>query len=482
LLSMSPLDWAEKYRPQSLRELAGHGSLVRELLEWARSWKPGSPALILHGKPGVGKTTAALALARDMGWDVIELNASDQRTAEVIERVAGPASQIASFSGGRRLVILDEADNIHGTADRGGERALVKVIKNACQPIILIANELYDMSAGLRTAGKPVRVGSVQTRSVVSVLRRICEEEGVRVEGDVLERIAERAGGDLRGAINDLQAVAQGETELVSISVGERDIRETVFRVVAKVLKTENVKEAVDALFTIDETPEDFIHWIDENLALEYRDKNDLTLGYDALSRADVYLGRARSKQDYGLWRYAALLMTAGVALSKSKRYAGYTKYQFPSTWRRLGSTKSMRGVRDSLASKIGRHCHTSQRYAKTDILSYLKEMFKDEDTACKLIALLDLTLEETALLLDGKTTTKKVQKLHEKGMALREAEELRDIEVLGGFQTKTEEKPGQEKTTGKEEPKKKKEKKSKEKDKEKGEKRAKPQSTLFDF
>ena len=44
------------------------------------------------GKPGIGKTTSAYALARDMGWDVIELNASDQRTAAVIDRIAGPGA------------------------------------------------------------------------------------------------------------------------------------------------------------------------------------------------------------------------------------------------------------------------------------------------------------------------------------------------------------------------------------------------------
>jgi len=74
------------------------------------------------------------ALARDLSWEVIELNASDQRTASVIERVAGSAASMNTFFGGKRLIILDEADNLHGTADRGGMRAIAGIIKSTFQP------------------------------------------------------------------------------------------------------------------------------------------------------------------------------------------------------------------------------------------------------------------------------------------------------------------------------------------------------------
>ena len=75
-------DWTEKYRPTSLSDVLGNAKAVNTLLRWARDWEhgpPAKPALILAGSPGIGKTSTALALASEMGWGVIELNASDDQ-------------------------------------------------------------------------------------------------------------------------------------------------------------------------------------------------------------------------------------------------------------------------------------------------------------------------------------------------------------------------------------------------------------------
>ncbi|MCZ7396955.1 MAG: AAA family ATPase, partial [Candidatus Methanoperedens sp.] len=99
---MKSLDWTEKYRPQMLSQVVGHNKAVEELKRWAEAWVHGIPkerAVVLYGRAGIGKTTTAHALARDMGWEAIELNASDQRTADIIEKVAGSASQMSTLDG-----------------------------------------------------------------------------------------------------------------------------------------------------------------------------------------------------------------------------------------------------------------------------------------------------------------------------------------------------------------------------------------------
>lgn len=433
------MDWTEKYRPASLSDVVGIDKAVGELRAWAREWENGIPkdrAVILYGPAGVGKTSAAHALAADMGWDVIELNASDQRAAGVIDRVAGSAARMGTFLGvgGRRLVILDEADNIHGTADRGGEQAIIRVIRDARQPIILIANEYYEMSHGLRGVCKGIQFRSLQSRSIAAVLRRICREEGVQADPAVLSGIAESAGGDLRGAINDLQAITCGLEELgeADVVVASRDRRESVFNVMKGVFKGRDLR-VVESTYDLDMSPEDLIHWIDENLPREYRGR-DLAAGFERLSRADMFLGRVRRRQNYGMWRYASFLMTSGVQAARARDYRGYTPYKRPDVWGRLWRTKSARGVRDGVARKVARHCHTSTAYARSDLVPFLKLLCKDREKAVGLAAQLDLNENEIAFLLESKKNTKKVNSIYEAAQALRESEKDREISLFAGF------------------------------------------------
>lgn len=465
-------NWTEKYRPQTLSEVLGHNKPIEELKLWAQAWMKGVPenkVVVLYGKPGTGKTTAAHALARDMGWEVIEMNASDQRTAEIIEKVAGSASQMSTLSGIKRLIIMDEADNIHGTADRGGEKALLELLKKTSQPMILIANELYDMSAGLRNACKPIQFYSVTSRSMIPALKRIVDAEGIKCGFELLERIAENSNGDLRSAINDLQAIAQGKNklELKDIITGERDTKESIFKVLAKIFKGKDIKEAHEATFNLDENPEDFIQWMDENLPLEYADVNDLVEGYRYLSRASLFLGRVRRRQNYNMWRYASVLMTSGIVVARSHRYAGFVKYQPPSLWRRLGATKGMRQVRDSAAKKIGSHCHVSMSFTRSQLLPFFRMMLEDEKRAPFVAALLSLEPEEMAFLMESKSITKKIQKLYDEARAMVETQTEQEIELFGGF--------GKRKEAEEEEP-------EKEEPEVEVKKETKAQSSLFDF
>jgi replication factor C large subunit len=85
-------DWTEKYRPKTLRDIIGNDSAISTLRGWAEQWIQGEipekRAIILSGKPGTGKTSSALALAHDLGWTVLELNASDARNETSIKKVA----------------------------------------------------------------------------------------------------------------------------------------------------------------------------------------------------------------------------------------------------------------------------------------------------------------------------------------------------------------------------------------------------------
>jgi replication factor C large subunit len=426
--------WTEKYRPDTLKQVLGNGKAIEELRAWAASWERGSPitgAVILYGPAGTGKTSAALALAREFDWDYIEMNASDARTAGMIEKIAGPASRSMTFSGKPRLVILDEADNLHGTADRGGASAMLRLVRDTRQPVLLIANEYYDMEKSLRDAAKGIQFRSVRATTIAQALREICRAEGVECDADALMMIAERAGGDMRSGVNDLQAAAQGQTALAleDVATAERDVKSSIFKVLEVIFKGNSSQEALQASYALDESPEDLINWVDENLPLAYKGE-DLWQGYERLARADVFLGRVRLRQNYGLWRYAGFLMTGGVQAAKAAARHGYVAFRPPSRWRRMGQTKKARNIRDSAAKKIGRHCHVSAAFVRAELMDFVGLLLADKKKAIPLAAQLELDADEIALLLGSTTSTKKVQNIFEEATKMRAAEEFEEIEL----------------------------------------------------
>ncbi|MFW6384314.1 MAG: replication factor C large subunit [Halodesulfurarchaeum sp.] len=422
-------DWTERYRPESLREVRGNDSARDDLAEWADSWEEHREAVILHGSPGVGKTSAAHALAADRSWEVIELNASDQRTGSIVERIAGEAARSGTLgggTGGRKLVILDEADNLHGNVDRGGTRAITRLVKEATQPVVLIANEFYEMSKGLRSACQVIEFRDVGTRSILPVLRDISRREDIAYDEEALEAIAEKTDGDLRSAINDLQALVESTERLTEEDVvtGARNRTEGIFPFLDAVLKEEDAEGALTRSYDVDETPDDLINWIEDNLPKDYEGA-ELARAYDSLARGDRWLGRVRATQNYGYWRYVSDNVVAGVAAARDGTKGGWTRYGPPSYWSKLGRTKGARKTRDYVARKIAELGGFSMGTARREVLPYLGAMThhcKNRELTVAMTAAYDLEAEHVAFVTGSGEDTNKVQSIVEDAAGLREA------------------------------------------------------------
>jgi len=396
--------WAEKYQPRKLSEVVGQPQAIQALLKWAEGWrkgKPEKPAALLYGPAGTGKTAAAVALAGEFGWDLIELNASDKRTFNVIQQVAGTAATTGTlFAGaaGKRLVVLDEADNVYGTADRGGYRAIEQVLKQATNPVVLIANDQYSIPWTIRVLCLLVNFRRLTQDSIVKALGRICKAEKIEAEPLALNVIAEAARGDLRSAINDLQAVAIGKRRLSieDVVVYRRDKEINIFEVLGQLMHATTTKQARELLWALDRPPEDAIDWISENVPRMLLEPADLERVYEALSRADIFLGRIRRRQSYGLLGYASDLMTTGVALSRQGQLK-HVRFQAPSSGMLMGRTRATRAVRDGIAKKIAGHCHTSSGEARKHFLPYLGVIFGHDKKAASRIAA-ELELEDAEI------------------------------------------------------------------------------------
>ena len=415
--------WTEKYRPKRLDDIVGNKKAKEELLKWANSWHNGPPkkrAVVLMGDPGVGKTTAALALANDLGWQVVEMNASDSRNAEAVKSIATLGAMgetftdsgdfIRSSDGQRKLIVLDEADNVFGREDFGGIKVIAQTIINTKQPIILIVNDWYALKKRSSVIGSKVMTLSFKkprSTSIAKVLSFIANNEGLTVSDEIVRRMAERSGGDVRSAINDLQSLTIGKDtiELKDVAtLGDRDVSSTIFKSLGTIFHTGNCKRSRESVYNIDENPEMLILWIDQNIPNAYREPIDIYTAYEHLAKADIYLGRVKRKQYYGLWGYANDMMTCGVSLSKTKDYREYVKYQFPAWLSKMSRSKGMRDARDGFASRLGKHTHTSNRVALQELLPYFRQMYtQDREFRLTMTKKLNLTEEQVGFLLGAK-------------------------------------------------------------------------------
>ncbi len=358
--------WTEKHAPQNLNEVAGNELARQDLEKWALEFdrgKTGKP-VILHGPSGTGKTAIAHALAKQHGWAVIELNASDMRGADVVDKIAGATAGSKGLFGETRLILIDEVDSV---ADRGEYPALLRVLRAASQPILLTADDYWNPKlSAIRLSCKPIELKKVNSSSIYEALERIAKKEGVEA-GELAREISKNAAGDLRGAINDFQACAGGK-----FVVSGRERRQNMFEAVRRVLKATKMQEAADVADTVDEKIEAFLMWIDENISNEYEDAEEVATAYAWLSRADVFLGRIRKTRDWGFWKYAKALGLGGVAMAKKRPYYKFAKYGFPTELKSLGASRASRAALKKALLKIGAKTHSSGRKAREETAPFL--------------------------------------------------------------------------------------------------------------
>lgn len=379
------IPWTQKYKPKSLSEVIGNEEAKRKIIEWIRSWEKGIPekrAIFIYGPPGVGKTVSIEALAKDLNMELVDSDASSYRTEEAVRRLAGRASQFGSIFGRKKLIVFDEVDGITGSADTGGLAEIIKIIKTTMVPVILIANDAFDPRfASLRNLCVLVEFKRVSVTEVMKHLAKICAKEGISAEDAALKFIAERSNGDVRSAILDLQALAQGKNKLTYEDVSwlaVRDRKEGIFNILRMILYAKSASSAKAAVNMAEVDLDMLFEWIYENIPYHIKNPSELAAAMDVLSKADLYRGMLKETGDWSFLRYIIDLMTAGVASSWSKKSTGWVPFRFPERIKIASATKEEKELLSEIGKRIGKKCHLSSSRAIVEVLPFLRIIFQN--------------------------------------------------------------------------------------------------------
>ena len=364
--------WTVKYRPGTSRDVAGNKTAIEKLREWIDSWSEGRPtkrAALLYGPAGVGKTTVSEALAQERGWDLVEINASDKRSGEILSKIAGLAStQTTLFSKGR-LILLDEVDGVNLREDHGAITTILQIIKDTQYPLILTANDPWDSKIRpLREACLQIELKRLGVRDGLPLLKSILSKEGVKTTDDALRFIIDKDRGDIRSILNDIQLLSGRNRTLTMDDVNllsGRDRTESVFEVLRVIFNSRTVAAARRALSISDLDQEMLFQWIFENAPYQIPKPDELERAISALADADMYFARIRKTQSWHLLSYALDLMTAGVAVAKQTPTSGWVPMKFPQRISSMSRTRMSRDLRKRVGVAIGQKSHVSARRAQ---------------------------------------------------------------------------------------------------------------------
>jgi len=209
--------WTEKYRPHTIEDCILPDHLKKTLTEFVA--QKNVPNLIFTGTPGVGKTTAASAICDMIGCDFMLLNGSQERGIDTLRTKITQYASSVSFTGGRKVIIIDEADNMTPDLQSGLRGALEEFAINCsfiftCNHKARIIEAIHSRCAviefKLKNDEKPVMAGQLMKR-----LSMILNEEGVTFDKKVLAEVIGKHFPDYRRTLNELQRYsAQGSIDI----------------------------------------------------------------------------------------------------------------------------------------------------------------------------------------------------------------------------------------------------------------------------
>lgn len=424
------LPWFIKYNLDSLDSLV-ETKEIKKIREFFEAWKKKgsendtkiaqkirSKGLLLVGMPGSGKTTTLTLFGETYNYEIFEMNASDARNKKSInEHIVDVIKQKSLFAK-EKLLLIDEADGVSGTNDRGGLAEIVKLSKESPYPLVFTAND--KTSDKIKAIKKITTVVDFENHSyelLEGIAKNIFDHEKITYnEGDLKKFIELRDNADIRGFINDLQASEyQGKFILSTMDSSDpefmlelRTYTKKVEQVLEKIFYS-YPEDSLSSSFNSDVNLDDILLYLEENVPQIYRGEA-LYNAFNQLSKADIFRGRIMTRQ---YWRYLVYVnFYATFGISQSKGTQNLDKITFKKNGRILKKwmygnkvlplqprTKLQKSKDDpfKLIERLSQKYKCSVRKTRVDIIPYLIVSWK-HDTKFRLNLIEELEMNSSEI------------------------------------------------------------------------------------
>ncbi|XP_072108959.1 replication factor C subunit 1 isoform X2 [Mobula birostris] len=417
--------WVDKYKPAMLKNLIGQQgeqSCANKLVRWLKQWhvnnagnsKPavkfnkfggkddGSnlKAALLSGPPGVGKTTTATLVCKELGYNYVELNASDTRSKNTLKEVIAESlnnTSIKGFCSGtsslspKHLLIMDEVDGMAGNEDRGGIQELISLIKQTKVPIICMCNDRnHPKIRSLANYCFDLRFQRPRVEQIKGAMMTVAFKEGLKIPPPAMNEIILAASQDIRQILHNLsmwcvenktltydQAKDNGKKTKKDIKLGPFDVVRKVFSAGEETASMSLIDKSDLFFHDYSLSPlfvqENYLH-VKPAASGSNLKKHLMLLSKtaDSICDGDHVDKQIRSQQAWNLLPTQAIY--ASVIPGELMR--GYMS-QFPTFPSWLGKFSST-GKHERIVQELTRHMclrtHASKRAVNLDYLPYLRD------------------------------------------------------------------------------------------------------------